>query len=250
MHVSPWMLACLALTGFVAGGVDAVAGGGGLLTMPALLAAGLPPHVVLGTNKGQSTFGSLAALHAYAARGTVDRRLAIATFPAAVAGALAGSALVVQISPAALKPLVVGLLPIAALTLFVRRRERTAPMPARRVALASSIAFVIGMYDGFFGPGTGTFLIVAFSLLTHPSLLGATADAKVVNVASNAAALALFAGRGLVLWQVALPMAAAQIAGGFLGARLALRGGEQIVRATVLVVTSALFAKLVLDLMF
>jgi uncharacterized membrane protein YfcA len=110
------------------------------------------------------------------------------------------------------------------------------------------IAVVIGAYDGFFGPGTGTFLIVGFVAFCGKSLPRATADAKVVNFASNLAALAAFAYAGAVAWTVALPMAAGQLAGGFVGARLAIRGGARLIRLAVLVVSGALVTKLVHDL--
>jgi uncharacterized membrane protein YfcA len=112
-----------------------------------------------------------------------------------------------------------------------------------------SIATLLGLYDGFFGPGTGTLLVLAFSYWTHASLREATADAKVVNLASNLAALALFLSGGLVNLALALPMAAAQIAGARVGALLALRVGDRLVRAVVLIVAAALFAKLMLEIM-
>jgi len=119
----------------------------------------------------------------------------------------------------------------------------------RAAVVAGVIALVIGAYDGFFGPGTGTFLIVAFVALLGDSLTRATAEAKVVNFASNLAAVLLFTHRGLVRWEVALPMAVAQLAGGALGARIAVRGGDKVIRAVVLIVVAALCAKLAWDLL-
>jgi uncharacterized membrane protein YfcA len=113
---------------------------------------------------------------------------------------------------------------------------------------ASLLALAIGAYDGFFGPGTGTFLIVGFVSLCGRSLVHASADAKVVNFASNLAALAVFAHAGQVVWQAALPMAAGQLCGGTIGAHLTMRGGERVVRIAVLVVSSALIVKLVVQL--
>ena len=232
----------------MAGLIDAVAGGGGLLTVPALLAAGLPPHVALGTNKGQSVFGSGAALLAFRRRGALDGKLARVTFPLGFAGALLGTRLVLWLSPETLRPVVVVLLPLAALSLFVRRRSGDGEPPRKPLAIAGILALTIGAYDGFFGPGTGTFLVVGFAVLLHAPLLRATAEAKVVNFASNLAALTLFASRGVVLWQLALPMALAQLAGGYTGAHLAVRGGDRVVRAMVAVVVAALVVKLALDL--
>lgn len=235
----------------LAGVVDAIAGGGGLLTLPALLAAGLPPHLALGTNKGQSVFGSGAALANFARAGLVDRKLAPLTFPLGLAGSLCGAGLVLLVRPDVLKPVVLVLLVAVAAFLAFRPpvAQRDAPPLARARTLASLLALGIGLYDGFFGPGTGTFLIVGFVGLLGQPMARASANAKVVNFASNLAAVALFAGRGVILWQVALPMAAAQFTGGVLGSQLAVRGGDVLVRRVVLLVVGALCVKLGYDLL-
>jgi uncharacterized membrane protein YfcA len=244
-------LALLVLAALAAGVVDAIAGGGGLLTLPALLAAGAPPHLALATNKGQSVFGSGSALLRFARAGLVDAARARVAFPCGLAGSLAGAAAVTAIPSAWLKPIVLGLLVFAGVFVASRRAPPRveARVPPRVAGLATAaIALAIGAYDGFFGPGTGTFLIVAFASVLGDSLQRASAEAKVVNFASNLAALLLFASRGLVLWHVALPMAAAQAAGGFLGAHLAVRRGDVLVRRVVLVVVLLLVVKLGRDL--
>jgi uncharacterized membrane protein YfcA len=151
---SPASVAALTLVALVAGTVDAIAGGGGLLTVPALLAAGLPPHLALGTNKGQSTFGTFAALVRFARAGLVDGRRARLTLPLGVAGSLAGAALVLATPPAALRVLVVALLAFAALFVGLRRgppaRVEDAPAPPHAPLVAAAIALAIGAYDGFF----------------------------------------------------------------------------------------------------
>ena len=237
----------------LAGLVDAVAGGGGLLTVPALLAAGLPPDLALGTNKGQSVFGSAAALLRYGRAGLVDRRMARITFPAGLAGSLGGAALVLLVPPSALRPVVLVLLVVVAVALALRPAApapRVGPRPGTgRPIAAAAIALAIGAYDGFFGPGTGTFLIFAFVAFLGLRLQEASADAKVVNFASNLAAVLLFASRGVVIWAVALPMAAGQFAGGLLGAQIAVRGGDRVVRWAVLAVVAALALKLGADLL-
>jgi uncharacterized protein len=251
--VSPEKIALLAAVALAAGTIDAVAGGGGLLTVPALLWAGLPPHLALGTNKGQSVFGSFAALARFARGRMLDGARARVTFPLGLAGSLGGAALVLAVPPAALRPVVLGLLAAAALFIGLRRPARPEPGAAAAgrpsaAVRAAVIALAIGAYDGFFGPGTGTFLIVAFVGLLGDGLARASADAKVVNFASNLAAVALFMTRGTVLWRVALPMAAAQLAGGWLGAHLAIRRGDALVRRAVVAVALALAAKLALDM--
>ena len=249
-------LAVLLAAALVAGVVDAIAGGGGLVTVPALLWAGLPPQLALGTNKGQGVFGTFASLWRYGRAGMLDRERAKVSLPFGFAGALAGAALVLNLPPAVLRPVVLVLLVVVALFLAVRPPPQAkagaagaAPVrsPARNAAIAASIALAIGGYDGFFGPGTGTFLIIAYALAFAAPLARASADAKVVNFASNFASMLLFAWRGTVLWRLALPMAAAQFAGGWIGAHLAVKGGNGRVRWVVLGVVTALVIKLGLD---
>ena len=252
MHLSLAQLAFLFAAALVAGGIDAIAGGGGLLTLPALLAVGLPPHLALGTGKGSSVFGVFASLVRFVRSGFVDPRRARATFPFALAGSALGASLVLRISPAALKPVVLVLLVAVAALLALRPatpRPRAERPPRHDLALASAVALVIGAYDGFFGPGTGTFLIFAFVALFALPLARASADAKVVNFASNLAAAVLFASRGSVLWRAALPMAAGQLCGGWAGAHFAVKGGDRLVRRMVLVVVAALVIKLGSDLL-
>jgi uncharacterized protein len=237
----------LALAGLGAGTVDAIAGGGGLITLPALLTAGLVPHAALATNKGQSVWGSFAALIAFWRAGRVDRKQALYAFPLGFAGSFAGATIVSGIDKDALRPIVIAMLIGAALLLVVRKPS--AQEDTRNAPLAAAgLALVIGAYDGFFGPGTGTFLIVGFVALCGRSLVHASADAKVVNFASNLAAVCVFAYQGLIRWELALPMAVGQLVGGIVGARLAMKGGERIVRGVVLCVSGALVVKLVLEL--
>jgi len=244
-------LAVLVAAAFLAGALDAIGGGGGLIMVPALLAAGLPPHIALGTNKGQSLFGSLAAMVRYARGGLVDGRRARVTFPAAFVGALGGAALVLIVRPEVLRPLVLVLL-IAAAVLVTVTRVRSAEEPStprRGTAItAALIALVVGAYDGFFGPGAGTFYIAGFVALLGLPMARASADAKVANFASNIAAAILFAHRGVVIWAIALPLACGQILGGWVGAHLAIRRGDSFVRAVVLVVVLALVLKVGRDL--
>jgi uncharacterized membrane protein YfcA len=251
------LLACVALA---AGFIDAVAGGGGMLTVPSLMLALGDPRVVLGTNKGQSVWGTLAATIAFARAGKLDRVRAPITFAAAALGSLAGATLVTRLRPEVVRPLVVGLLVGAAAFVFARGLSRPSNASADRALsgkafartsprlTVAAIAFGLGAYDGFFGPGTGTFLIVAFSWAFGDTLDVATANAKVANLASNLAALVAFALAGRVDVRFAAPMAVAQIAGGLLGARATLRGGERLVRVGVLLVTVALTVRLVLQM--
>ena len=249
MTVSVGVIVALAGAAFVAGVIDAIAGGGGLITVPALLAAGLPPHVALGTNKGQSVFGSASALIAFARRGALDRKLAPKTFPAGLLGSLCGAAAVLALPPSILRPVILILLPVAAAAVLIKRPVGDGTAPRNAILKAVALAAVIGAYDGFFGPGTGTFLIVGFVILNHMPLVNASANAKVVNFASNLAAVGIFASRGVILWKIALPMAAGQLAGGWTGAHLAVKGGEKVIRGAVVLVVMGLVVKLATDLL-
>lgn len=246
----PLVLAALCAAALAAGFVDAIAGGGGLVTVPALLAAGLPPHLALGTNKGQSVFGTLAAAVRYARAGHIDLRRAAPMAALGLAGSLLGALLQLALPPESLRPVVLVLLPAAAAVVLLgpRRREGAAGERGRGLLAAGTLGFLVAGYDGFFGPGTGTFLVLGFTGILGWSPVRATAEAKVVNAASNLAAMAVFALRGTVLWGVALPMAAAQVAGGLLGAHAAVRRGDGLVRGVLAVVVLGLVARLGWDL--
>jgi hypothetical protein len=254
------VLLLLAAIALAAGLIDAIAGGGGLLSVPALLVAIPDPRLALGTNKGQSVFGSCASLLAYAREGRVDKARFWPTFLAAAAGSAAGTHLLLAARPEVLRPVVLVLLLGVAIFFAVRGRRRpkqvaanqTTPAAPRPMAIATRrpvlvaviIALVIGAYDGFFGPGTGTFLILLYTAVFGDDLMRATANAKVANFASNLAAVASFAMAGQIDFRIALPMAAAQLIGGVLGARAAIRGGEQLIRSVVLLVALSLAARL------
>ena len=231
--------------GAAAGFIDAIAGGGGLLTLPALLLAGLPPHLALGTNKGQSVFGSGSALRLFWNSRLLDRKRAAVSLVPALAGSAIGVGLLSWISPRFLAPLVMVLLAAAAVLVIVQRPPAQPHPPRNRSALlAAAVAFTIAGYDGFFGPGTGTFLILAYAYLWRDPLDCASANAKVVNFASNLAAFVCFAIRGAIVWRLALPMALGQLIGGWGGAHMTLRVGRPLVRWMTAAVSLALLARL------
>jgi uncharacterized protein len=253
--LDPLVVAGLAGAAFAAGFVDAIAGGGGILTVPALLAAGLDPHVVLGTNKGQSVFGAAASVTTFFRKAALDKERIRWTFPAGFFGSLAGAALVLQVRPEPLRPIVLGLLVAAAVLLVVLGRKRrrlegrvagAQPVHAPGVWLALSLG--IGAYDGFFGPGTGSFLIVGFMALSGDDALRASGNAKIVNFASNLAAVLLFSLRGIPIWEIAMPMALANVLGATLGARLAIKKGAGLVRGLTIAVVLVLIGKILRDM--
>jgi uncharacterized membrane protein YfcA len=247
---SPLVLGLLSLTAFVAGVVDAVAGGGGLFTVPALLALGLPPGIALATNKGQAAPGAVSSCVTFFRRGGVDRKRAPLGFVCGFVGSLLGARLLLSLRPEPLRPIVIGLLLFALSVMLLRSRVhvRVGSLSRPKLVLVA-VALALGTYDGFFGPGTGSLLIVLFVTLFGDSPLYASGNSKVINLASNLAAFLVFAWRGAILWQLSLPMAVANIAGARLGARLALRHGDRLVRAAVVVVVCAAVGKMLFDML-
>lgn len=237
--------AALFVVGLTAGFIDAIAGGGGLLTLPSLMLVPLETPLALGTNKGQGVFGTAMSLTQFARSPLLDRRRALRSFVPALVGSAVGVLTVCRVAQSVLTPLVMALLVMAAGVMVFQRPPAGPRAPAARsAALAVLVAFVLAFYDGFFGPGTGTFLILAYAWLWRDALDAASANAKVVNFGSNLGAMVTFAARGLVVWKYALPMAAGQLLGGYLGAHATIRGGRQVVRFAVIAVSIALVARL------
>jgi uncharacterized protein len=249
--LSPAVFALLIASAFAAGLVDAIAGGGGLVTLPALLAAGLPPHLALGTNKGQAVFGAFTSAASFWRRRSLDRDRAALGFAAGFVGSVIGARGVLAIPLAPLRGIMMALLLAAAAVVLARRNVVPRPhalSPVQARAALVGIALGLGAYDGFFGPGTGSMLVVAFATVFGDSLTRASGNAKIVNLASNLAAFTLFAAHGAILWRLALPMAAANALGAATGAHLAVRNGDRLVRGVVLVVVLAVVVKLAVDL--
>ncbi|MFA5122190.1 TSUP family transporter [Zavarzinia sp.] len=243
---TPEVLGLLFLVSLVAGCIDAIAGGGGLLTLPALLTAGLPPAAALATNKLQGSFGTLIASITFIRRGEIDlkafRPFVLATFLGAVAGTIG----VRLIDASALAKAIPVLL--IAVALYVLLSPRASDIEAhQRIsagAFAGFVAPLIGAYDGFFGPGTGSFFAIGFVALLGFSLRRATAHAKLLNFTSNIASLAVFLAGGHVVWIAGLAMAAGQLVGAQVGAHLVIRVGARIVRPILVVMSLALALKL------
>ncbi|MEI8170940.1 MAG: TSUP family transporter [Rhodoferax sp.] len=233
----------------LAGFVDSIVGGGGLILVPALFAVfpTAPPATLFGTNKGASVWGTAFATVQFSRR--VEMRWA-ALLPAAAASfvaAFAGAWLVTVVSPAYLRKVLPGvLLAVLIYTLFKKELGRHhAPRfsGAKEAYLASAIGAVIGFYDGFFGPGTGSFLVFLFVRLLGYDFLSASASAKLINTTTNVASLVLFIAKGHIWWHFVLAMALANVAGSLLGTRLALKHGTGFVRLVFIGVVSALILK-------
>lgn len=242
------VLALLALAAFIAGLIDAMAGGGGLIAIPALLAAGVPPVEAIATNKVQSSFGTTSAVVTFARRGLIDFRRFLWPVVASFAGSVGGAIALQVVDPSFLTGLVpVLLVAIAAYFLFGPKLSETDTRARLGHAALVAIMFAIGFYDGFFGPGTGSFMATALVALFGFGLLSATAHTKLLNLASNVAALITLVVGGHVLWLLGLVMAAASILGAQVGARLAVRVGGRAIRPLLVVMSLALTVKLLAE---
>jgi uncharacterized membrane protein YfcA len=242
-------LAFVALAALAAGFIDAIVGGGGLVLVPALFATypSLQPADLLGTNKASGVWGTAWAARAFANRIPLAWTMLLPATLAAFAGSLEGASLVTRIEPrdfrAALPILLAAML---AYTLWRKDlgREHTPRLAGvRETAAAMTLGVLIGFYDGFFGPGTGSLLVFGFVRLLGYDFLNASACAKVLNTATNLAALLVFGWHGHVWWQVAAVLAVANVAGSWFGARLALRRGAGFVRRVFIVVVAILILK-------
>jgi hypothetical protein len=242
-EVTADLVALLILAGFLAGFVDAIAGGGGLITVPALLLAGANPVEALATNKLQGTFGSGTAMISYARAGHVrladQRDMAVVSL---LAGA--GGALVAHLIPAEVLRVVMPVILVAVAVFFALKPGLTDQDRVQRMGpglFTFTAVPLIAAYDGFFGPGTGSFFMLGFILLAGYGVLKATAHTKLLNFASNLGALAVFVFSGATWWAVGIAMALAQVAGAAVGAKLAMRVGARLIKP-LLVTTSTLMA--------
>lgn len=243
----------LLLASFFAGFVDAIAGGGGLIQLPALL-IGLPNSEtaqVLGTNKLSSIFGTASAAVMYGRRTKPDLRFTIAMALPAFVGSMCGALLASRIPTNSLRPIV--FICLVGVGIYTWRRptlghvELLRHSAKRRWFIASIAGGGIGFYDGIFGPGTGTFLMLVLVATLGFAFISASAIAKIVNVATNVGAITIFGFHGVILWKLGLLMGIANIAGGLIGARVAIRGGSGLVRQVFLLVTAILIFKVGID---
>jgi len=234
---------------FFAGFIDSIAGGGGLIQLPALL-IGLPKSEtaeVLGTNKLSAVFGTTTAAALYRKQIKPDPKILIAMGLPAFLGSAGGAVLASKIPTSSMRPMVLVLLIIVAVYTWFKpdlgKFENLRHLPKRRVQIAAIAGVLIGFYDGVFGPGTGSFLMLILVASLGYAFITASAIAKVVNVATNVGAIMVFGINGAVLWQIGIILGIANITGAVIGARLAIKGGSTLVRKVFLLVTVALIIK-------
>jgi hypothetical protein len=246
LPIGPEVLALLVLAAFVAGVIDSIAGGGGLLALPAILLAGAPPVTALATNKLQGMFGTASAALHYARAGQVDLRSQAGPALVAAAAAGCGALLASRLPAEAIRAALPVLLIAVALYFGLRRGLNDEDRAQRITAPAFNATAVPGLafYDGILGPGTGSFFMLAFVSLRGHGLLKATAHTKLLNFASNIGSLLVFALVAPIWWPVGLAMGAAQFAGAQVGSRLAVRIGARVIRPLLVTVSVALALRL------
>ena len=232
---------------FLAGFLDAIGGGGGLISLPAYLLAGLPVHSAIATNKLSGSCGTALATWKFIRRGLVNWRLAVPTVAAAILGSSLGARASLAVEEGVMEKLLLLVLPAAAVIVLRSRSfcdEGTITLDRRTWVTALVSAAAVGFYDGFYGPGTGTFLIIAFTTAARFPLKNANAHAKVINLTTNLTSLWVFLTGGQVVFMLGLAGAVCNMAGNFLGAELAVKQGARITRPVILLVLALLALKL------
>lgn len=245
-HLDPSVLLILVVFGFLAAFIDSVVGGGGLISLPALLFTGLPPATAVATNKFAATVGSLTSTIMFYRSGQLDFKSIRKLFPLVFIGSMAGAWTVHLLSPDLMKPLMLIMLAAVALyTIFKKDWGSLSTyhkLSSSRLVLFMVLIFAIGFYDGFMGPGTGSFLIFAFLMIGF-DFLTAAGNAKFLNFGSNIAALVMFVLLGQIHYAYGIPMGIAQLAGSVCGSKFAIKRGSGYVRTLFIIVTILMLAK-------
>lgn len=251
MSASSFLIVCPML--FLAGFVDSIAGGGGLISLPAYLLAGLPVHMAIGTNKFSSAFGTTLSTVRFIRQRLVIARFAIPSVFFGFSGSAIGAKLSLLVSETVLKSLLLVVLPIAAFCVLNRRIFRpnesdNIKYDFKTFFVVMLSAFLVGIYDGLYGPGTGTFLIIAFSVFAKFSIKRANAHTKVINLSTNIAALVVFLLNGQVLIPLGIAAAVSNMLGNYAGSGLVMTKGVKIVKPLIIFVLTLLLIKIILGL--
>lgn len=236
---------------FLAGFIDSIAGGGGLISLPAYMFAGLPVHLAIGTNKVSSVMGTSMATYRYAKSGYIPLKKALFAIPCALLGSSIGAKLSMRIDESSFKIIMLVILPLIAAYVLKGKAlsESARPMEgAKAYALIVLISFFIGMYDGFYGPGTGSFLILLLTGIVHLSIREANGLTKVVNLCSNIAAVLVFLRGGTTLPLLGLTAGLFSIAGNYVGSRFFSKKGVQAVKPVLVIVLVIFFIKIITEL--
>lgn len=242
----------VAVAGFVAAFIDAAAGGGGMISLPALMWTGISPLQALGTNKMAAVMGAFTSFITFVRSGRMDIPLIRKLFPLSFIGSAAGVLVVRQVPSEFLRPLIVVLLVVVVLYSLLKkdwdRDAKPRKMTGVMLVLSMLMAFTLGFYDGFFGPGAGSFLLFSFLMLGF-DFIGATANTKALNFASNLAAMIFFAGFGMINYQMGIFMGLSMIFGAYCGAKFAITKGVAYVRPVFIAVTALLIGRQLIELL-
>lgn len=237
---------------FLSGLMDAIAGGGGLISLPAYLIAGVPPHQAVATNKLSSTMGLTVSTGRYLLKGYVDWSLALPTAVLGIVGAAIGAKLILMIPESVMEYFLVAVLPVVAFFVLKKRTFETSdctPIPrGRQLAIVSCASFFIGMYDGFYGPGTGTFMLLIFTQLARLDVRTSSGNVKIMNLSSNLGSLGVFLLNGQTVVPLGLMAGVFAVAGQYIGSGLVISNGGKIVRPIVLCVLGLLFLRVIFEL--
>lgn len=244
----------LCAAGFVGAFVDSIAGGGGLVTIPAYLLAGVPPHFTLGTNKFAATMGSFVSTAGYARSSKINFRLLRTAVPLTALGAALGVYSVLRVPQDFLYPLVsIAILAVGLYTYFKKDLGQVngfTEITTQKILLVSLVGFALGFYDGFFGPGTGSFLIFIFIRAFKFDFTNASGNAKLINFTSNFTSLLMFAFNGKIDYLLGVPIALFMVLGSFMGTKLAIRNGAKFIKPIFLIMSFAVFGKLLYGMLF
>ncbi len=243
-----FLIVCPAV--FIAGFIDAIAGGGGLITLPAYLLIGLPSHNAIGTNKLSSAMGTIVSTTEYALDGFINWKLSAFCILTSLCGSFIGSNLALLLPDRIFSIIMIILLPFIALYVLKNKSFQISEnpfAPVKTLTICMICAFFVGMYDGFYGPGTGAFMLISLTALARLSLNEAAGTTKVVNLTANLTSLAVFLFNGKVLWNLGLVAGLFSIAGHFLGAKVFVRNGTKIARPVIIAVLIILFAKIIIE---
>ncbi|HYE82724.1 MAG TPA: TSUP family transporter [Clostridia bacterium] len=242
----------LCIAGFTASAVDAIAGGGGLINLPAILAAGVPPHFALGTNKFASSFGAFTSAYTFTRSGKVFIPLMKITIPCTLAGSVIGVLAALRIDQGFLQLIILVLIFATAIYTIVKKdfgsEDRFEGLTRKNKIQGCMFAFALGFYDGFFGPGTGSFLIFLFIRIYGFDFTIAAGNSKVLNFVSNITSLVMFAINGKIYYMLGIPIGIAMIAGARVGSSIAIKNGAKVIKPIFVTIALVLALKLLSDI--
>ena len=248
MEISILAIIILSVISFLAGFIDSIAGGGGLLMLPSYLLAGLPPHFAMGTNKFVHTFGTSASIYNFIRKGKASLKIILSGIIFALVGAFIGSKIILLFDQNTVSKIIALLLPFGIIATLYPKKNILKKENLKKTDLYFKIpiiCFTTGFYDGFFGPGTGAFLAISLHIFLKLNLVEATANAKIFNFLSNLGALVAFMISGKIFYMIALPLVVTNILGNYIGSHMAIKKGEKFIRLFLMIVLLILFGTLV-----